>query len=223
MTSKVPMLTALTLLAGVMFSPMAIAQDVYEDAYVARSGVIRAGPDYDFPKVRSVSSGRVIQVFGCIQGYEWCDVEYRGSRGWFPGDNIAFDYDGRRAPLRWVAPLLGLMILDFAIDDYWHNHYYDRPWYERRTIWFDWRPREPRNFPPPPPPSDWPKKKLLPPPPPPPPPVGRAPKGDPLPPPPAGIAPKLAPTPHVAPPAGTPVKPPKKPKKYCPPGQVCEQ
>ncbi len=140
-------------------------------------------------------------------GYEWCDVEYHGSRGWFQGDNIAFDYDGRRAPLRRVALLLGLMILDFVIDDYWYNRYHDSPRYEWWTIWFDWRPREPRNFPPPPPP----------------PPVGRAPKGDPLPPPPAGIAPKLAPTPHVAPPAGTPVKPPKKPKKYCPPGQVCEQ
>ena len=172
-----------------------------EEAYVIRTGKMRAGPDYDFPSIRSVSRGNVIDVYGCTRGYEWCDIRYRGDRGWFPGDNIAFDYAGRRAPLPWVAPLLGLIILDFAIDDYWGRYYYNRPWFNRRDHWHDWRPREPRHRPPAPSLENWPKRIT------------------PQSPPPYQSAPRKStdqPVPRVNPPTDGQHK-----KKFCPPGQIC--
>lgn len=145
---------ALACLAGVAISSAASA----EEAYVAETGTLRAGPDYDFPEIRTIPRDRIIEVFGCTTDYEWCDVEYRGDRGWFPGDNMEFYYEGRRAPLPWVAPLIGLVILDFAIDDYWGRYYHGRPWFHERDHWRDWHPHESQHRPPPPPPADWPKR-----------------------------------------------------------------
>lgn len=129
---------ALSLLALIGLSSSSQA----EEAYTVRSGLMRAGPDYDYPEIRRISRDRIIDVFGCTRDFEWCDVEYDGDRGWFPADNIEFDYEGRREALIDVAPLLGLMILEFSIDDYWDRYYYDRPWYRHRDDWHDRHPHD---------------------------------------------------------------------------------
>ena len=83
-----------------------------------------------------------IDVYGCTDGYSWCDVDYEGERGWLPATRIQFVYDGRRGSVNNLAPFLGLMILQFSFRDYWSNHYQDRSWYNDRNLqrWQNWQP-----------------------------------------------------------------------------------
>lgn len=157
-----------SLLATMVILSISVLPDAAsaDEAYIGRSDNLRSGPDYAFSSMRKISRGRTIDVFGCTNGYEWCDIEYRGDRGWFPGDNIVFYYDGRRTPLRWVAPLLSIVILEFSVDDYWGRYYIDRPWYEQRHRYTTWQMQAPRIFEAPPPQDTWSQFNALPPPPP---------------------------------------------------------
>ena len=113
------------------------------DGYILQSGSLLAGPDYDYPPIAHVTRGWFVDVIGCTRDYDWCDIAFGPMRGWYPGDNIAFETDGGMAPAREVGPLIGLIILDFMIEDYWHEHYVDRPWYHDRRRWFDHPPGRP--------------------------------------------------------------------------------
>jgi uncharacterized protein YraI len=43
---------------------------------------LRAGPDIVYPSVMMLPPGAVVQVFGCEQAYNWCDVQMGADRGW---------------------------------------------------------------------------------------------------------------------------------------------
>ncbi|HKF97499.1 MAG TPA: hypothetical protein VKB20_04540, partial [Steroidobacteraceae bacterium] len=42
---------------------------------------LRAGPDIFFPSVMILPPGAAVQVFGCEQGFNWCDVQFGLNRG----------------------------------------------------------------------------------------------------------------------------------------------
>ena len=112
------------------------------EAYTTSTSWLRTGPDREFPVVERIPRGALVDVIGCTDGYDWCDIFYDGERGWFLGSRSQFVYEGRRGSLRELAPLLGLMILQFSFGDYWDNHYRERPWYNdrNRQIWQNWQP-----------------------------------------------------------------------------------
>jgi uncharacterized protein YraI len=104
-------------------------------AIVTDSTDLRAGPAYDFPVVDSIPSDVRVDVHGCVRGYRWCDVSWRDARGWVPGEELAYLYQGRRVTIVEYGPRIGLPIEAFSFDSYWDRYYRSRPFYGERARW----------------------------------------------------------------------------------------
>jgi uncharacterized protein YraI len=96
---------------------------------------LRAGPARDFPLVAVLPAGLAVSVQGCLPDYRWCDVIAGYQRGWVYAGNLNYFYQGHYGPLPNYAPLIGLVVFGFILDDYWGHHYVDRPWYRDRHRW----------------------------------------------------------------------------------------
>ncbi|HEU4669184.1 MAG TPA: SH3 domain-containing protein [Dyella sp.] len=123
------------------------------DGYVTASVNLRAGPDIGYPRIATIPVGYDIRIFGCTAGWGWCDVGWRGDRGWVAGSYIEFYDDGYYQPLTQYGPRVGIPIVTFAIALYWSNHYSHRPFYRERDYWYA-RPI-PHRPPPPAPHRPW--------------------------------------------------------------------
>lgn len=110
-------------------------QDRTSEGYMLRRSAMRAGPDRDYPLVRMIPNGRSVNVFGCLNDWSWCDISYRGDRGWVEGRRLGADYHGQRRPYSSAGVYLGIGVLTFVIGDYWDNYYRTRPFYGQRPQW----------------------------------------------------------------------------------------
>ena len=122
------------------------------DAYVTANVNLRAGPDIGYPTVDLVRAGDGVNIYGCTDGWSWCDVDYRGERGWVAGTYLA-TYDdgyGDDRPLTDYGEQIGIPIVSFVIGSYWNSYYSHRPFYRERERWYR---QPPPHRPPPPPPS----------------------------------------------------------------------
>ncbi len=141
------------LLAMAMAVLPGLAQAQPQSAVTAKNVNLRAGPARDYPVVAVLPPGFPLTVQGCLPEYTWCDVIAGASRGWMYAGNINYYYQGSYVPVPSYAPLLGIAVLGFILDDYWGDHYYDRPWYPERRRWIHRPAPQPRFTPPPPRPS----------------------------------------------------------------------
>ncbi|WP_338661819.1 SH3 domain-containing protein [Pararoseomonas sp. SCSIO 73927] len=114
---------------------------------------LRAGPGTTYPKVVVVPTGAGVEIFGCLQGYSWCDVGFGGVRGWVSSNYLQYTYEARRVPLPRYAPQSGVPIVTFSFGDYWRDNYRDRSWYTERDRWGGPPPRA--AYAPPPPGPGW--------------------------------------------------------------------
>jgi uncharacterized protein YraI len=115
-------------------------------AVTSESTDLRAGPAYDFPVVDRIPSDVRVNVHGCVRGYRWCDVSWRDTRGWMPGQELAYLYQNRRVRIVEYGPRIGLPLVAFSFDTYWGRHYRSRPWYSERSRWRTvWRDRDDRD------------------------------------------------------------------------------
>jgi len=105
------------------------------EAWVSTDVSLRAGPDVDYPRIGYVDGGTPVEVFGCIDRWDWCDVEVYGERGWIYGEYLEFDYGGRRVYISDYGPRIGIPIVSFVLGGYWHDHYRHYPWYGHRDSW----------------------------------------------------------------------------------------
>jgi uncharacterized protein YraI len=96
---------------------------------------LRAGPGTNYPQVLVVPAGAPVEIFGCVEGWNWCDVAFGEVRGWVSGNYLQYAYEGRRVPLPDYAPRVGVPIITFSFGDYWGSHYRGRPWYADRDRW----------------------------------------------------------------------------------------
>jgi uncharacterized protein YraI len=125
-------------------------------AFTAKPVNLRAGPAREYPVVAVLPPNFQVTVQGCLTDATWCDVIAGYDRGWVYAGNIAYPYQNQWQPLVSLAPVIGIAILGFAFDDYWRDHYWNRPWYPDRSRWEHVRP--PRYVPPHPaprPPDGW--------------------------------------------------------------------
>jgi uncharacterized protein YraI len=90
--------------------------------------------------VADLSPGEPVQVLGCLPGYGWCDVAFRGYRGWFDGGLLAYSMNGVRVRLKGFGGQIGVPVVDFSVEDYWGRFYRDRPFYRDRARWTDAAP-----------------------------------------------------------------------------------
>ena len=111
---------------------VAVAQQL---AYASKTVSLRAGPSRDYPVVATLGSGTAMTIYGCLQGYTWCDVVVGASRGWVYSGNIVYPYQGRNVPVMSYGSSIGLGIVSFSMGNYWDNYYTDYPWYPQRQNW----------------------------------------------------------------------------------------
>lgn len=147
---------------------LAGAASAQTPGYVTTNVNLRAGPDTSYPAVAVLGAGSPLDIFGCLDAYTWCDVDWQGYRGWVAAQYLQYDYRGRRVGLPDYAPMIGVPIIGFSVDNYWGRYYRDRPWYGDRYRWSQppgYRPPPPGGYygaPPPrggwnnaPPPGNW--------------------------------------------------------------------
>ncbi|MBP0616027.1 SH3 domain-containing protein [Jiella mangrovi] len=134
-------LSAAAVLAGVVALPVASAH-ASERAIATTNVNLRAGPSTQYPVVDVLVAGEQLRLFGCLSTRSWCDVRFRGQRGWISANYIALtggNYSGRHAFDPYTAP-----VITFSVDSYWGAHYSKRDFYRNRDRYDrgrgpDWR------------------------------------------------------------------------------------
>lgn len=110
----------------------------YANAQIVAPVYMRTGPAVGYPPVVVVPAYALVTVYGCINGWQWCDVSWGGYRGWVAAGFLRTQYLGQPAPYPYAAPQLGAPIISFIFGNYWDTHYRGRPWYQHRGRWNDW-------------------------------------------------------------------------------------
>ncbi len=145
---KRPILFALASLAAAAVSLLVPTLAHAADAYVTGNVNLRAGPDPSYPLIDQIPAGTEVDVQGCTDGWEWCDVIVYGDRGWVAGNFIEYEYQDGPVLLPAYGAQIGIPIITFVIGNYWDHYYRDRPFYRERDRWYS-RPVVRRPPPPP--------------------------------------------------------------------------
>jgi uncharacterized protein YraI len=130
--SRIASICALTTLG--LFG-LAAAAAAAVPGYTLPEANLRAGPGRDYPLISLVPPGRPAEIFGCVGGYGWCDVEVDGARGFISGRKLQVLYRSRRVDLSYYGPRLELPVVQFDIGTYWGQYYPNRPFYAERFRW----------------------------------------------------------------------------------------
>jgi uncharacterized protein YraI len=101
--------------------------------YVTGDVNLRAGPSTDYPVVVTLPAGDDVEIFGCLSGYSWCDIDWNGYRGWVSSLYLESFYENRRVEIIYAAP----PIISFSFDNYWDTYYTGRPFYRYRDRYYD--------------------------------------------------------------------------------------
>lgn len=118
-----------------------------QNAFTTQSVNMRAGPDSAFPLVAWIPAGTPVQVFGCLEGWRWCDVQWGFNRGFVWSQALQTSFGPQPSVIFYGGPGVGLPLITFSIGSYWNSFYRNQPWWGSRNYWF--------NRPPPPPPPVW--------------------------------------------------------------------
>ena len=106
-----------------------------QSALTTTAVTLRSGPSTDYPPVLVLPTAAPVTVYGCLDGWSWCDVSFQANRGWVYGSYLAYPYQGNNVPILGFGASLGLPIISFSLGDYWGRYYQGRPWYGRRDYW----------------------------------------------------------------------------------------
>lgn len=132
-------LLAAAVLAGAVAAPAGTA-NASERAVATTDVNLRAGPSTEYPVVDVLVAGERLRVFGCLQTRSWCDVRFRGQRGWISSNYIALtggNYSGRQDFDPYSSP-----VITFSVDSYWGDHYRSRNFYGDRDRFRGHRDRD---------------------------------------------------------------------------------
>jgi uncharacterized protein YraI len=138
-------LAAAALVGAFALPTIAAAQSI---AYTFGRTNMRAGPGVDYPVVAQVLGGSVVNVYGCLSDYSWCDTSVQGVRGWIATSRLEFEYAGGLVPFPSYYQYFGAPIIGFSFG-YWDDYYRDRSFYRHRDRYRfpDFDPERPGIFP----------------------------------------------------------------------------
>lgn len=105
------------------------------DGYVTGNVNLRAGPDISYPSVDRLPAGTSVAIYGCVDGWSWCDVSTGDDRGWVAGSFLQEEYEGQRVYVADYGVRIGIPIVGFVFGTYWADHYRGRSWYGNRDHW----------------------------------------------------------------------------------------
>ena len=141
-------LTGLVAIVGA--STIVGAAQAATPSYTTANVNLRAGPGTAYPVLVTVPNGTSITTYGCLDGYNWCDVSWGTERGWMSASYIQVTYQGQpRIITPAIAPSVGLTVVVFN-RAYWDRYYYGRPWYSNWDRYYRPPPRPPMASPRPP-------------------------------------------------------------------------
>ncbi|QIB34163.1 SH3 domain-containing protein [Ancylobacter pratisalsi] len=106
-----------------------------QPGFVTTTVNLRAGPSTTYPVVVVLQEGMGLGIYGCLDDYSWCDVDWRGNRGWIAARYLESDYRGRRVDLDEYAPTIGVPVVGFNFGNYWGRYYRGRSWYADYDRW----------------------------------------------------------------------------------------
>lgn len=128
------------LIAALGLSCLATTAAFAASGYVTANVNLRAGPDIGYPVVDVLRAGTPVVVYGCVDGWSWCDVSAGADRGWMAGSFLQEAYQGRRVLVADYGVRIGIPIVSFVFGNYWADHYRGRSWYGNRDRWSHIRP-----------------------------------------------------------------------------------
>lgn len=120
-----PLLSIAALAVATVAAPAAASA---APAQVTANVNLRAGPGTNYYPILVLPAGAPVELYGCLQGYTWCDVSYGRERGWVSSRYLSTFYSGQAYRPR---PYVSVPFLTFNFG-YWDNHYSKRPWYQDR-------------------------------------------------------------------------------------------
>jgi uncharacterized protein YraI len=127
-----------TLMALILLLPMeSLAQVIVTQpvlmtqAFTTQAVNLRAGPDRSFPLVSWLQGGTPVNVFGCLNGWRWCDVGVGFNRGWVYGRFLSMPFGGQQVLIMNSGPRIGVPVVTFSVGSYWGAHYRNRPWFHQ--------------------------------------------------------------------------------------------
>ena len=138
---------ALTVLGLTAAAPA--AAQVFVGATLTAGMHLRAGPSIFYPSVMMLAPGTTVQVFGCEQGFNWCDVQIGPNRGWVDAAFLQTMAPSGPVFIASSGPVLGIPVSPFVFNTYWSTWYPTRPWYSRRAFYASYWNRFPHGRPPP--------------------------------------------------------------------------
>lgn len=127
--------------AALSLSFFATTAAIAGEGYVTTNVNLRAGPDASYPDVAMLYGGTTVAIEGCVDGWSWCDVATRDSRGWVPANYLQHEYQGQRVLVPEYGVRIGIPIVVFTFGTYWDSYYRDRSWYGQREHWSHVRPQ----------------------------------------------------------------------------------
>ena len=98
--------------------------------YVTASLNLRAGPGTYYPAVTVMHAGDRVEIYGCLPGWTWCDINWHGFRGWAAGRYLQVIYLSRPQPV-YLYGSIGVPFISFNINIYWTQHYRNRTFYNQ--------------------------------------------------------------------------------------------
>jgi uncharacterized protein YraI len=97
--------------------------------YVSTGLRLRAGPGTEYPVISIIPGNTNVYVNGCVDGWNWCDVEWNGLHGWTSGRVLQLMDNDQPVAVYSYAPTVGVPVVVFNRNDYWHRYYRDRAFY----------------------------------------------------------------------------------------------
>lgn len=121
--------------AAVVVSSVLAAPALAANGATSRGVKMQAGPDIGYPDVMRLAPNLKVTIHGCARVSKWCDVEWRGNRGWVPAEALDYRLDRTLLPVASFGPRIGIPEAAFDLAAYWDAHYRQRPWYSEREEW----------------------------------------------------------------------------------------
>jgi hypothetical protein len=95
--------------------------------------------------------GDSVEILGCVTGWSWCDILWRGYRGWAAGRYLQVLYRSQPSPVYLYGGAIGIPFINFSINLYWNEHYRSWPFFNELPRFGGYGPPSYRPGPPPPP------------------------------------------------------------------------
>ena len=104
-------------LAGASLLP-GIAQAQAPNGYATGNVNMRQGPSTSYAVITTIPRAASVTIYGCLSSYSWCDVDWRGYRGWVSANYLDFFYGGQRYAIIRYGAQYAIPVITFNFGTY---------------------------------------------------------------------------------------------------------